>query len=168
MIELTERAPLDAPVSDTLTLSYEQRQKTRQRVRLDSGQTAAVVLPPGAPLEHGDRLRASDGTVVEIAAAAEAVTTARTDDPVRLARACYHLGNRHVPLQVGPGWVRFQPDHVLGEMVEQLGLPVTHGTARFEPERGAYHGQAQGQRHDAAAANTGHAHGHAHRHGHRH
>jgi urease accessory protein len=168
MLELVERAEREVPVNDTLTLSYEQRQKMRQRVRLDSGQTAALVLPSGAPLEHGDRLRAIDGTVVEIAAAAEEVSTARTDDPLRLARACYHLGNRHVPLQVGPGWVRFQPDHVLEDMVENLGLAVTHGTARFEPERGAYHGQTHVHQQERRAGHADHAHTHAHQHGHRH
>lgn len=138
MLELIEKAPRDGETDDTVTLPYDLRQKSRQRLRLDSDGEAALLLPPGTPLDDGDRLRAADGTAVRVIAASEAVATARTDDPVRLARACYHLGNRHVPLQVGPGWARYQPDHVLDEMVRGLGLTVNHESARLEPERGAY------------------------------
>src|SRR4029453_12009108 len=103
--------------SDSVPLPSELRQKTRQRLRLDSGREAALVLPPRTTLADGDRLRAADGTTVRVGAAREEVWGARSEDPICLARACYHLGNRHVPLQVGPGWARYQPDHVLDEMV---------------------------------------------------
>ncbi len=159
MLELIEKAPGGGEVDDTVTLSYELRQKSRQRVRLDSGRTAGIILPPGTRLDDGDRLRAADGTAVRVSAATEAVTTARTDDPLRLARACYHLGNRHVPLQVGPGWVRYQPDHVLDEMVHGLGLAVSHESARFEPEGGAY--GKHPHRHDGADEHAT-SHGHHH------
>ena len=158
VLELIEKVPCDGEVDDTVTLPYDLRQKSRGRVRLDSGRPAALLLPPGTSLDDGDRLRGTDGTSVRVIAATEAVATARTDDPLRLARACYHLGNRHVPLQVGPGWARYQPAHVLDEMVRGLGLAVIHESARFEPERGAYHGQAHPHRHDAANERSEEAH----------
>jgi len=169
MIELIEKLPRDAAVdaSDTLTLPFELRQKSRQRVRLDSGREAAVLLPRGNGLDRGDRLVAADGTCVRIEAAAEDVSTGRTADPLLLARGCYHLGNRHVPLQVGPGFVRYQPDHVLDDMLRRLGLEVAHERAAFEPEPGAYAGHAHAgdePRHDHAHAGDDPSHGHAHEH----
>lgn len=122
----------------TLTLSLEQRLKARQRVTLDDGREAGLFLPRGEPLRDGDLLSTDDGQRLRILAAAEPVSTAHSDDPVLLARACYHLGNRHVALQVANGWLRYQPDHVLDEMVQRLGLRVTSEQAPFQPEAGAY------------------------------
>ena len=150
MIELIEKIQPTGEMDDTITLAYELRQKSRQRVQLDSGRQAALVLPPGTVLDDGDCLRAADGTAVRVCAATEIVATACTDEPLRLARACYHLGNRHVPLQIGDGWVRYQRDHVLDAMLRGLGLTVIHESARFEPDRGAYHGR--GHAHDSSAA----------------
>jgi len=142
MLELIEKVPCAGAADDTLTLPFDLRQKSRQRVRLDSGREAAVVLAPGTALGDGDWLRAADGTSVRVSAAHEPVSTVRSDDPVHLARACYHLGNRHVALQVGDGWARYRPDHVLDEMVRGLGLTVDRELACFEPERGAYQGHS--------------------------
>ncbi len=142
MLELIEKVQCAGAADDTLTLPFDLRQKSRQRVRLGSGRQAAVVLSPGTALGDGDWLRAADGTSVLVSAASEPVSMVRADDPVRLARACYHLGNRHVALQVGDGWARYQPDHVLDEMVRGLGLTVVRESACFEPERGAYHGHS--------------------------
>ena len=86
----------------------------------------------------------------EVRAAEEEVAVVSTEDPWLFARACYHLGNRHVPLQIGDSWLRFQRDHVLEEMVRTLGLAVRHESAPFEPEGGAYGGH------------RGHEHGHSH------
>jgi urease accessory protein len=155
MLNLTEKCAATNAAILTLTLSFERRQKSRQRVRLDDGGEAAIVLAPGSALADGDHLRASDGTIVRVHAGPEEVTVACAGEPLLLARACYHLGNRHVALQVGEGWVRFQPDHVLDAMVEGLGLAVTHENLPFEPEGGAYGGQRPAQGH-------GRAHGHNH------
>lgn len=161
MIELVEKCEGGEP-RETLTLPFEKRQRSRQRVKLDSGGEAAVVLPTGTSLAAGDRLRALDGTVVLVVAAREPVVTARCDDPVRLARASYHLGNRHVAVQVGDGWLRYQPDHVLDEMVQGLGLNLSYGHECFEPERGAYsgssHSHAQPHSHGADEPSHGHPH----------
>ena len=128
------------PAQQRLTLGYEQRQKSRLRTKLDSGEEAGLFLPRGTILRSGDLLVTEAGVVVEVCAASESVCTVRTDNPTLLARASYHLGNRHVALQVGDGWLRFHTDHVLGNMVEGMGLAVVHEQAAFEPEPGAYHG----------------------------
>jgi urease accessory protein len=125
-------------VLTSLTLPFEIRQKSRCRVTLDNGAPAALSLPRGRTLRAGELLQAGDGSVIEIRAAAEAVSTATSSSPLLLAHACYHLGNRHVPLQIGGGWCRYLKDHVLDEMVRALGLEVTAGEAPFEPVDGAY------------------------------
>lgn len=155
MIELVEKMESEGEAVDTVTLAYDLRQKSRQRVRLDSGREAAILLPPSSSLREGDLLRASDGACVRVRAAEESVSTVRSDDPLRLARACYHLGNRHVSLQVSTGRLRYQPDHVLDEMVRGLGLSVVRESAEFEPERGAYHGHSHGSSH----SHDSHSHG---------
>ena len=147
-LQIVEHPGADLPAQATLTLPFEQRQKSRLRTRLDNGEEVGLFLPRGTVLRHGDRLRAANGRVVEVRAAPETVSTARTDDPLRLARAAYHLGNRHVALQLGPGWLRYLHDHVLDGMVRELGLEVIYEQAPFEPEAGAYGG--------------GHHHGHDH------
>ena len=96
------------------------------------------MLPRGGTLRHGDLLQGNDGAIVEIQAAPQTLSIACTQDPFALARACYHLGNRHVPLQIGEGWVRYEHDHVLDEMVAELGLELSCEKAPFEPEAGAY------------------------------
>ncbi len=167
MIELVERMTEAVPresARDSLTLPYDLRQKSRQRVCLDSGREAAIVLSRGARLVEGDCLRGAEGTLVYVHAAPESVSAARTDDLLRLARACYHLGNRHVALQVGDGWLRYQPDHVLDEMVRGLGLHVTQEEVAFEPERGAYHGHGHADghgHHSHGADDSAHTHFHS-------
>lgn len=139
-LQITERLREPADAQATLTLPFEQRQKSRLRIRLDNGQDAGLFLPRGTVLRHGDRLRATSGLIVEVRAAPEAVSTARADDALLLARAAYHLGNRHVALQLGPGWLRYPHDHVLDNMARELGLTVNREQAPFEPEAGAYGG----------------------------
>ncbi len=139
-LQITERLREPVDAQTTLTLPFEQRQKSRLRIRLDNGQDAGLFLPRGTVLRHGDRLRATSGLVVEVRAAPEAVSTARADDALLLARAAYHLGNRHVALQLGPGWLRYPHDHVLDNMARELGLTVNREQAPFEPEAGAYGG----------------------------
>jgi urease accessory protein len=108
---------------------------------LDDGREAGLFLPRGCNLRDGDCLIAEDGSAVQVRAAAETVSEVRCDDPLQLARACYHLGNRHVALQIEPGLLSYQHDHVLDEMVQGLGLSVCVKQAPFEPEPGAYGGQ---------------------------
>lgn len=138
MFKLIERIDAAGPADATLTLSFDLRQRSRLRVRLDDGREAALLLARGTVLRGGDRLRADDGTVVGIVAAPEPVSTVACSDPHQLARACYHLGNRHVALQIGAGWLRYQGDHVLDDLARELGLQPRTELAPFEPEAGAY------------------------------
>jgi urease accessory protein len=126
----------DAAVTARVWLAFEHRQRSRQRARLDSGEEIGMLLPRGQILRGGDRVLASDGRVFEVAAAPEEL--AHIEAP-SLARIAYHLGNRHVPVQVGEGFLRILRDHVLEDMVRHLGARVEHVEAPFEPETGAYH-----------------------------
>ena len=136
----------------SLTLTFEQRVRSRQKVVLDDGAPAGLFLPRGGILLRGQKLAAESGEVIEVRAADEPVSTVRVADPLLLARACYHLGNRHIALQIGAGFIRYQHDHVLDDLVRGLGLAVEFERAPFEPEAGAYEG-------------GGHPHAHA-KHGH--
>jgi urease accessory protein len=139
-MEIVERV-LEAPAIDAeLTLIFDARQRSRQRVRLDDGSEAMLWLPRGTILRDGDLLRAVDGCIVQVHAASEAVTTAATQDHLLLTRAAYHLGNRHVALQLGAGWLRYRCDHVLDDMASRIGLQLIYEDAPFEPEVGAYSG----------------------------
>jgi urease accessory protein len=160
MLEIRERAEGHDLCDVTLTLPFEERQRSRLRVVLSSGEHAALGLPRGSVLRGGDLLRMSDGRLVKVIAAEEAVSTVRSPLPRALARAAYHLGNRHVPLEVGEGYLRYLHDHVLDALVCELGLTVRADRAPFEPEGGAYDG-ARGHR------VASHTHGH-HQHGHLH
>ena len=117
MLEIRERLAPDestgeCPAGGTLTLAFDARQRSRQRVRLDDGREYALLLPRGTVLQHGDRLRDAHGRIVTVCAAKEAVSTAH--------------------------WLRYRHDHVLDDLAIRLGLTVTHEQARFEPESGAY------------------------------
>jgi len=132
----------------TLTLPYELRQKSRLRANLDNGDEIGVLLPRGTVLRGGDCLRSETGEVILVRAAEEVVSTVYEKDPTQFARACYHLGNRHVPLQIGEGWLRYLHDHVLDDMLHGLGLHAICERAPFEPEAGAYGGGHHHHHHD--------------------
>nr|WP_319395967.1 urease accessory protein UreE [uncultured Desulfobacter sp.] len=138
MIELTHKTQDKTPQATTLTLPWEKRIKSRQRVVLDNKDEAGLFLDRGEILRHGDMLSSDDGFQVKIIAAHEQVSTARAQTPRQLNLACYHLGNRHVDLEIRDAYVRYPHDHVLDEMVKGLGLTITVEQAPFEPETGAY------------------------------
>ena len=132
------------PASGRLVLPFELRNRSRFRAQLESGEAVGVQLPRGEILRGGDQLLSADGRVIDVAAANEELSTIRSDNGAQLARAAYHLGNRHVPLQIGPDWIRYGHDHVLDDMVRGLGLQVRVESAPFEPEAGAYHPHGSG------------------------
>lgn len=139
MIVLTRRIADAAPVTASVTLDVDSRIKSRLRVTLDDGREAGLMLERGHLLRGGELLADADGSqVVRVVAAPEAVSTVRCSDPLLLARAAYHLGNRHVPLQIEAGLLRYQHDYVLDDMVRGLGLSVDAEQVPFEPEAGAY------------------------------
>ncbi len=139
MIVLTKRLDHAHDTTATLTIDLDTRLKSRAPVTLDDGREAGLMLPRGQILRGGELLSTEDGTdVVRVIAAAETLSTVYAADPLLLARVCYHLGNRHVPLQIEPGRVRYQHDHVLDDMARGLGAAVSTERAPFEPEAGAY------------------------------
>jgi urease accessory protein len=142
MLRLTRRLTGTAEPTGSVTLTYDQRTRARLRATLDDGRDAGLFLERGEVLRDGDLLGGDDGVVVVVRAAPERLSTTRCHDALLLARACYHLGNRHVPLQIGPGRLRYLHDHVLDQMLAGLGLAVQVEQAPFDPEPGAYgHGQ---------------------------
>jgi urease accessory protein len=148
MYVIEKRAEPGAPPKAHLVLSFEARCKSRLRTRLLSGEEVGLFMERGTVLRGGDKLAANDGTVIEVVAAPEMLMEATTSDPLLLAKAAYHLGNRHVAVHLLPGRLRFGADHVLGEMVRGLGLPVTEIEAPFEPESGAYGAHPHGHSSD--------------------
>jgi urease accessory protein len=158
MLEIRERYPglaQDAAARDRLLLPFERRQKSRQRAKLASGIEVAIDLPRGQVLRGGDLLVASDDRVVEVVAESETVIHIEGSSPQALARAAYHLGNRHVAVQVGDGWLRIAADGVLERMLEGLGMKLTPLQAAFEPEAGAYGAH---HRHDNESGHGGRIH----------
>jgi urease accessory protein len=129
-----------------LVLAYDARKKSRQLVRLDSGEEIGILLPPGTILRDGDVIESEDRSLFKIEAAREALMMVTTTDSFQLLRAAYHLGNRHVAIQLQPNRILLQVDSVLKEMLVGLGLTVTIVSEQFTPETGAYGG--------------GHKHGH--------
>ncbi|HZE60738.1 MAG TPA: urease accessory protein UreE [Burkholderiales bacterium] len=142
--KLEVRRDACSEINGRLELPFDLRQKTRLRTRLASGEEAALMLPRGEMLRGGDLVVASDGRIVEVVAAAEHLVHVECASATELARCAYHLGNRHVPVQVAEGFLRLAEDHVLEKMLAGLGAKLTHVTAPFEPEGGAYHGNAAG------------------------
>ena len=130
-----------------LKLPFDLRQKSRLRTTLVDGEDAWLMLPRGEILRGGDKLLANDGRVVEVVSESEDVLHIECANATALARAAYHLGNRHVPVQVGDGFLRIAADHVLAEMLKGLGATLTPMRAPFEPEAGAYGGHAGGHHH---------------------
>jgi urease accessory protein len=152
MLVLTARCSPPERWDGELVLPYDLRQKSRLRTALASGEEAGVFLERGEVLRDGEFLVAEDGRVVRVVARRERVLDIMCTTPEALVRVAYHLGNRHVPLQVGAGWIRIADDHVLRQMVEGLGATVIPREAPFQPEAGAY---AAGHEHTAPATHGG-------------
>jgi urease accessory protein len=150
MLRIEQHAAADASADAELVLSYELRQKCRFTALLSSGEEVAVVLPRGGVLHDADILRAEDGRAVRVVAAKERLLRVAAADAQALARAAYHLGNRHAALQVGSDFLQLPYDHVLADMLQRLGAQVTEVSAPFEPEAGAYGGGAHHHGHDDA------------------
>lgn len=141
----------------SVELEWDVRQKSRFDATDSLGRALGVFLPRGSVVRGGDVLVAEDGSLVRVIAAEQPVlqvtACAEHGSPLDLLRAAYHLGNRHVGLELQPERLQLEPDHVLAEMLRAMHLTVTETTAAFEPEAGAY-----------AAGGHAHAHGHDHHH----
>ena len=140
MLNIQKRCAPRDKFDAELVMPFELRQKSRLRTQTTTGEETGLFLPRGNVLRDGDFLEAEDGRIVKITARPEKVLQIGCPDPVQLARIAYHLGNRHVALQIGHGWLRIANDYVLRQMVEGLGAIVVLTDAAFEPETGAYGG----------------------------
>jgi urease accessory protein len=160
-ILITQRLTEARAAQARLMLPFELRQKSRLLTKLDDGEEVGLMLERGTLLRGGDCLLASDGRVIEVVAAAEAVSVVTAADAWSLARAAYHLGNRHVSLQVAGHTLRYLHDHVLDDMVRGLGFVVHVDELPFEPEAGAYsHSGAGNAHHHSFVLNPHHPHAH--------
>jgi urease accessory protein len=149
MLVVQRRIEPPSHVDAQLVLTFEERRKARQRTRLPDGEEVALFLERGTILRDGDCLASEDGRILRIVAAHEALMEVRTGNAELLARAAYHLGNRHGPIEIHPGAIRFPAGRVLAEMMSTLGLQATPVSASFEPEAGAY---AAGHQHHSSEA----------------
>lgn len=160
MLEITQRLGTDcqSDIDDVVCLTHEQRERGRLRLTGQSGDEVRLFLERGKPLLVGEYLRSTCGKTVLVQGAIEPVVTAIAPDWASFSKACYHLGNRHVKVQIGHLWLRMQPDHVLEDMLVLLGLSLQQGQAVFVPESGAYAGLGGGHHHSHGES---HSHSHA-------
>jgi urease accessory protein len=158
------------PIEDAVgrvTLTYDDRHRRRLRLRTEAGMDVLLALERAALLRDGDGLQLEDGGWVAVAAAPEDVVDVRGETPRATARLAWHLGNRHLPVQIlDDGTIRFRYDHVIEEMVIGLGGAVERKPAPFTPEGGAYGDGTGGGHHHGHGHELGHDHDHAHGHSH--
>jgi urease accessory protein len=178
-------APVLLKRAATVELDWDVRQKSRFDATDSQGRQLGVFLPRGTAVRGGDVLVAEDGSLIRVLAAPQDVLkithcTAHGSS-FDLVRAAYHLGNRHVPIELKPDHLKIEPDHVLADMLRAMHLIVTPVAEAFEPEGGAYAAQGHAHGHEHHGHDHGHAHddhghdhdhdhdhGHAHQHGHGH
>ena len=154
----------EADAVASVTLDYDDRYRRRFRLVDDGGDDFMLDLAEATRLADGDGLALEGGGFIRVRAAGEAVVDLRSATPVATTKLAWHIGNRHIPMQVLPdGALRIRADHVIVAMAERLGARAEHRTAPFTPEEGAYAGPDQSRDH---AHEHGHAHGHGHDHGH--
>ena len=134
----THLVPREIQAIESVELTFDQREKSRLRVTMANGEEIGIQLRIGTMLSHGDKLALADGRIVEVIAANESLHEVRAKSPAQLARIAYHVGNRHVPLQVEGEYLLMLPDHVLRAMAEGLSGTVTEVERGFQPESGAY------------------------------
>lgn len=162
-------SPLESGKIDSVSLSFDERKRGRLKITTRLGEPAGIQIERGRLLRDGSILSNQEGDLLRIDASAEHVSTAYVQEPTLFARGCYHLGNRHVSLQIGEGFLRFQTDYVLDDMLRGLGIAVIHETASFEPENGAYgHANKSNSEHSHDGHKHSHSHGLEHSHDHAH
>ena len=142
----------------TVELDWDVRQKSRFDATDSQGRRLGVFLPRGTAVRGGDVLVAEDGSMIRVLAAPQPVLVVTPckehGTPFDLTRAAYHLGNRHVPIELKPDHLKIEPDHVLAGMLRAMHLDVEEAQAPFEPEGGAYGGGGHSHAHHD------HPHGH--------
>jgi len=150
--------------ASSVELDWDVRQKSRFDATDSQGRALGVFLPRGTVVRGGDVLVAEDSSLIRVVAAPQSVLKithcSNHGSPYDLIRAAYHLGNRHVPIELKPDHLKIEPDHVLADMLRAMHLIVTAVDEPFEPENGAYATGGHGHSH------AGHGHGHDHGHSH--
>ncbi|AQA17702.1 urease accessory protein UreE [Halioglobus japonicus] len=149
MLEVYERQTAAAAdnIHAQVVLDHLQRERGRFKAESSNGEEVRIFLERGQTLQVGEILKTRCGKFLQVDGAREAVLEASTDDALLFSRACYHLGNRHTKVQIGAGWLRISPDHVLEEMLSELGLATVSTQAVFVPESGAYARGGHGHHH---------------------
>ncbi len=156
------QTPLNPEPTDQLLLTAEDRLRSRYPIVTEQGIEVYLELPRGTQLNQGDRLGSTThDLIVEVIAKPEPVLTAHAANPLDLLQAAYHLGNRHVPLEIQPDYLRLGPDPVLADMLRHRGLTVAEAIEPFNPERGAY-GSHGGHSHDHSESHSHGSHSHDH------
>ena len=157
-----------APV-DSVVLEFDDRHRRRIAMTGVGGLEFLLDLPDAVMLRSGDALQLEDGRLIEVVAAPEPLAEVRAGDSATLARLAWHIGNRHLPVQIMPKSLRIRRDHVIADMLRGLGAKVIEIDAPFDPEGGAYASHVATQGHDHSHkhdASCGHDHHHGHKHGH--
>jgi urease accessory protein len=168
-------APVLLKRAATVELDWDVRQKSRFDATDSAGRHLGVFLPRGTLVRGGDVLVAADGSLVRVIAAPQPVLRITPcpahGSPFDLVRAAYHLGNRHVQIELKSDHLKIEPDHVLADMLRAMHLIVNAAEEGFEPEGGAYAAGGHAHSHDHGHAHDhdhGHSHGHDHDHSHGH
>lgn len=171
-------------VVETLTLDHEDRNRRRVALKGDGGQDILLDLDKATALNDGDAVKLEDGSLVLIRAAAQKLIEITAENPLRLARVAWHIGNRHTPAEITANAIYIEHDHVLAEMVRGQGCAMSEVERPFQPERGAYdhdhadcghdhhghhhHDHGHEHSHDHGHSHAGHSHDHDHTHAHEH
>ena len=162
-------------VVDSVTLDHEGRHRRRVTLTGDGGLAFLLDLDKAVILNDGDALKLEDGQLVRIVAAPQPLLEIRAENPLRLLRLAWHIGNRHTPAEITADAIYIEEDHVLAEMVRGQGGTATRVERPFQPERGAYdhdcghdHGHGHGHSHGHGHHHHGHGHHHHHDHAHEH
>jgi len=156
--EVLPRGHWSGPAADHIMLDHDARHRRRWVYTADHGTLFLLDLARATVLGHGDALQLSDGRLVEVLAAPEALVEVTATDPSAMIRLAWHIGNRHLPAELHPHAIRLRDDHVINAMLEGLGATVMKINAPFTPEGGAYSGGG----HDHGHHHHDHAHDHHH------
>jgi urease accessory protein len=172
--EVVAKGDWQGEAADSVVLDFDDRHRRRITMETSRGLSFLLDLPEAVALRSGDAVKLDDGRLVEVIGAAEPLAEIRAEGADHLLRLAWHLGNRHLPVQIANGRLRIRRDHVIEAMVEGLGGKVRGIEAAFDPEGGAYlqahaahHDHGHGH-HDHGHHHHGHDHGHHHGHEHKH
>ena len=153
-------------VIDQVSLDHEGRHRRRITLTGEKGTAFLLDLEKTATLNDGDAVKLEDGSLILVKAAPQTLIEIKAENPMRLLKTAWHIGNRHTPAEITADAIYIEEDHVLAEMIRGLGCAMATVSRPFQPERGAYHDHAHGDHsHDHGHRDHDHDHGHHHAHG---